>query len=257
MNDNKFALVIDDSVAMRQNVMSILSSLRQNGDIGEILEAENPDHALRLLLQQDGKLQFIVSGWNMPGMPLAEFLKVIQFQPRLAGAPVLLLTEEGNQAAKAVAKEVGATAVLTKPLDPERLLVLTMAVTGTVDRRRAKRITPFIACETELQFSKAKKISSAVVVNISDTGILLRTPVPPRGVGYVYDIATLVLRPAEGEPINVSARILRIEAETKGSDSEKKILMAFEYQQMDVGVRKLLMQYLQINDPETVADVKQ
>jgi CheY-like chemotaxis protein len=164
------------------------------------------------------------------------------------------LTEEGNQAAKAVAKEVGATAVLTKPLDPERLLVLTMAVTGTVDRRRAKRITPFIACETELQFAKAKKkISSAIVVNISDTGILLRTPLPPRGLGYVYDIATLVLRPAEGEPINVSAQILRVEAETNGPDSEKKILMAFEYQQMDVGVRKSLRQYLQINDPETVA----
>jgi hypothetical protein len=82
---------------------------------------------------------------------------------------------------------------------------------------------------------------------------LLRTPLPPRGLGYVYDIATLVLRPAEGEPINVSAQILRVEAETNGPDSEKKILMAFEYQQMDVGVRKSLRQYLQINDPETVA----
>ena len=71
MNDNNFALVIDDSVSMRQTVMSIL---RQNSDVGEIVEAGNPDDALRLLLQHDGKLQFIVSDWNMPGMPLAELV---------------------------------------------------------------------------------------------------------------------------------------------------------------------------------------
>jgi CheY-like chemotaxis protein len=249
MNDNNFALVIDDSAAIRQNVTSVLSILRQNGDVGEILEAEDADHALRLLLNHDGKLQFIVSGWNIPGMPLAEFLKVIQFQPRLAGAPLLLLTEEGNLAAKVTAKEVGATAVLTKPVDPERLLVLTMAVTGTVDRRRAKRIKPFIACEMELGFSKAKKTSSAEVVNISDTGILLRTPVPPRGVGYVYDAASLSLRPAEGEPINVSAQILRIEAEDR--QAQKTVLMAFEYQKMDEQARKSLTQYLRMHDSGT------
>jgi len=250
MNDQNFALVIDDSLAMRQNVLSILSELRQNGEIGEILSAENPDDALQLLLQHDGKLQFIVSDWNMPGMPLAEFLKVIQFQPRLAGAPLLLLAEEGSSDARAVAKEVGATAVLNKPLDPERLLVLTMAVTGTADRRRAKRIKPLIACEMELGFSKAKKTASAEVINISDTGILLRTPVPARGVGYVYDIATLVIMPPVGDPIQVSAQILRIEALPKETDSEKTVMMAFVYKEMDEVSKKSLQQYLQINDPD-------
>lgn len=248
MNDNNFALVIHESVEERKNVLSIL---RQNGDVGEILAAENPDDALQQMLKHDGKLQFIVSGRDMPGMPLAEFLDVIQFQPRLAGAPLLLLIEEGDHEGKAMAKEVGATAVLTKPLDPERLLVLTMAVTGTVDRRGAKRITPIIACEMELGFPKTKKPSSAEVINISDTGILLRTPVPPRGVGYVYDVVTVVLRSAAGEPIKVSAQILRVEADPREHESEKSVLMAFVYQQMDDDSRKSLRQYLQMNDLET------
>ena len=152
-----------------------------------------------------------------------------------------------------MAKEVGATALLTTPLDAERLLVLTMAVTGTVDRRRAKRIKPLITCELELGFATGKKASAAEVVNISDTGILLRTPVPPRGVGYVYDIAALVLRPPAGKPINVSARILRIEADPKDRESEHTVLMAFEYQQMDDNVRKSLRQYLELNDLESDA----
>ena len=248
MADNKFALLIDDSVSMRQHVKSIL---RDNNDVGEIVEADNPDEALRLLLQHDGNLQFIVSDWDMPGSALAELLRIIQYQPRLAGAPLLLMIEEGSQEAKAVAKEVGATAVVTTPIDPERLLVLTMAVTGTVDRRRAKRITPFIDCEIDLGFAKAKKTYSAEIVNISDTGILLRTPVPMNGAGYVYDIASVSLRPAEGEPIKVSAKILRIEADAKDRDSGKMVLMAFEYEKTDDDARKSLKQYLQMNDPQT------
>lgn len=248
MNDKKFALVIDDSVSVRQQIMSIL---RGNDDVGQILEAENPDDALRLLLQHEGNLQLIVSDWNLPGMSLAEFLKVIQFQPRLAGAPLLLLIDQGKQEAKAVAKEVGATAVLTTPLDPERLLVLSMAVTGTVDRRRTKRLTPLTDCEIDIGFSKAKKTSSAELVNISDTGILLRTPVPTPGVGYVYDVATLTLRPAGGEPIKISAKILRIEADSKSRGSEKKVFMAFAYEKIDDDARKSLSQYLRMNDPET------
>ena len=249
MNE-KFALVIDDSVSVRQQIMSIL---RGNDDVGQILEAENPDVALRLLLQHEGNLQLIVSDWNLPGMSLAEFLKVIQFQPRLAGAPLLLMIDQGKQEAKTVAKEVGATAVLTTPLDPERLLVLSMAVTGTVDRRRTKRLTPLIDCEIDIEFAKAKKPSSAEVVNISDTGILLRTAVPTSGAAYVYDIATLTLRPAEGEPIIISAKILRIEADSKSRASEKMVYMAFAYEKIDDDARKSLIQYLQKNDPQTDA----
>jgi len=252
LNDNKLALVMDDSVSMRHHVMSIL---RENEDVGEILEADNPDDALRLLLEHDGKLQFIISDWDLPGMPLAEFFKVIQCQPRLAGAPLLLLIEEGKQNAKALAKELNATAVITTPVDPERLLVLSMAVTGTVDRRRAKRIRSPIACQMELGLSKSKKNYSAKVVNISDTGILLSAPVPGRGAGYVYDIATLSLQPAQGEPIKVTARILRIEADAERRDSEDNVMMAFEYINMGDDSQRSLRQYLHMydSDPDDIA----
>lgn len=248
MNDNKFALVIDDSVSIRQQVVSIL---RDNDDIEEVLEAENPDDALRVLLQHEGNLQFIVSDWNLPGMPLTEFLNLIQFQPRLAGAPLLLMIEDGDQKAKLAAKEAGATAVLTTPLDPERLLVLSMAVTGTVDRRRAKRIKPFVDCEIDLGFSKGQQSQSAEIVNISDTGILLRTAVPTPGTGYVYDTVHLSLKPVEGDPINLSAKILRIEAAERTALGEKMVFMALIYEKMDELVRKSLKQYLIMNDMES------
>ncbi|MEJ2552709.1 MAG: response regulator [Gammaproteobacteria bacterium] len=245
MSDNKFALVIDDSVSIRQQVVSIL---RGNDDVGEVLEADNPDQALEVLLQHDGNLQFIVSDWNLSGMPLKELLKLIQYQPRLAGAPLLLMVDDGNQNAKMAAKETGATAVLSTPLDPERLLVMSMAVTGTVDRRRAKRITPFIDCEIDLGFAKSQKSQGADIVNISDSGILLRTAVPTPGTGYVYDIANVSLRPAVGESIKLSAKILRIEAAEQYSDVEKKVFMALAYENMNESVGKSLRQYLIMND---------
>jgi two-component system chemotaxis response regulator CheY len=245
MNENKLALVMDDSVSMRHHVISIL---RENEDVGEILEADNPEDALRLLLEHDGKLQFIVSDWDLPGMPLAEFLQIIQCQPRLAGAPLLLLIEEDKENTKALAKEIGATAVVTTPVDPERLLVLTMAVTGTVDRRRARRIRSPIACQIELGLSTSKKSYAAKVVNISDTGILLRAPIPGRGAGHVYDLATLTLQPTQGDPIVVSAKILRIEADTEHRDLEDQVLMAFEYKNIDVEAQRALRQYLKMYD---------
>lgn len=253
MGNNNFALVIDDSVAMRQYVTSIL---RQDGRVGEIIEAESPDHALRLLQQRDGNLQFIISDWNMPGMPLAEFLKSLQLRPRLAGAPIFLLTAENEQKAHSVAESVGATAVLTKPFDPERLMVLALAAVGIVERRCAKRIVPFIGCEVDLGFTDAQQTYAAEIVDISDSGILLRSPVPMHGVGYVYDIATLVLRPATGGSLKLYAQITRIEGERTEPKEVKKVLMAFEFGRMDDGVRILFRQYLQMNDPEAVASVK-
>ena len=247
MNNSKLALVIDDSASVRRDVLSILG---ENEDIGEILEAGNPDEALQLLMEHDGRLQFIVSDWDPPGMPLSEFLEVIQCQPRFAGAPLLLLIEEGRPDAGTVAKQLGATAVVTTPLDPERLLVLTMALTGTADRRRAKRIRSPITCQMELGQSKSKKSYSAKVVNISDSGILLRCPVPLRGVGYIYDTAGLVLQPTRGEAIKVSARIVRIEADSEDRAAETNILMALEYGVMDTGARKALRRYLQMYDPD-------
>lgn len=253
MSTGNFALVMDDSVSMRQYVTSIL---RQDGRVGEIVEAENPDQALRLLQQHDGTLQFIVSDWNMPGMPLVDFFKSIQLRPRLAGAPIFLLTAENEQKARLVAKSVGATAVLTKPFDPERLIVLAMAAIGVVERRLAQRIVPFIGCDVDLGFTDVQQTYAAEIVNISDSGILLRSPVPTQGVGYVYDIATLLLRPVTGETLKLYAQIIRIEGERTEPKEDKKVLIAFEFGRMDDGVRKMLRQYLQLNDPDAEVAVK-
>jgi two-component system chemotaxis response regulator CheY len=247
MNNNRFALVIDDSISMRQYVTSIL---RQDGQVGEILAVENPDSALRLLQQHEGSLQVIISDWNMPGMPLSEFIETIQAQPHLAGVPVLLLTAESELKARAVAETVGAAGVLTKPFDPEQLLVLATAAIGTVDRRGSRRITPFIRCEVDLGFSNAQQVFSADIVTMSDTGILLRAPVPPCGVGQVYDIASLILRSVEDEELRVHAQILRIEADSEYHGADKRLLMAFQYENMDNDIRRSMQRYQKMYDPE-------
>ena len=56
--------------------------------------------------------------------------------------------------------------------------------------------------------------------------------------------------PPVGDPIQVSAQILRIEALPKETDSEKTVMMAFVYKEMDDVSKKSLLQYLQINDPD-------
>lgn len=253
MHEKSFALVIDDSVSMRQYVTSIL---RQDGRLGEVLEAENPDHALRLLQSYDGRLLFIVSDWNMPGMSLGDFLRSIQLRPRLAGAPVFLLTAENETKAQFVAAAIGASAVLTKPFKAEELLNMVAAVIGIDERRRAKRIQPLVSCDVDLGFSEEQQTYSGEIIDISETGILLRSPVPPSGVGYIYDYATILLRPVTGETMKLYGQIIRLEAEKQHRDEAatgRQVLIAFDFGRMDSATREQLQHYIMLSDATNVS----
>lgn len=252
MHEKSFALVIDDSVSMRQYITSIL---RQDGRLGDVIEAENPDHALRLLQSNEGRLLFIVSDWNMPGMSLGDFLRSIQLRPRLAGAPVFLLTAENEAKAQFVADAIGASAVLTKPFKAEELLNLIVTAIGMDERRRAKRIQPLVRCDVDLGFSEGQQTYSGDIIDISETGILLRSPVPSTGAGYIYDFATILLRPVTGEVMKLYGQIIRLEAVKQHRDessTSKHVMIAFDFGRMDSATREQLQHYIMLSDATNV-----
>jgi len=248
MNENNFALVIEDSVSMRQYVSAIL---RQGMRIDRILEAENPDHALQLLSQQHGHLSLIVSDWNMPGMPLQLFMKNIRARPELAEATVLLLTASCLDKAGRLAKAIHADAVLTKPFSADALLDLLEAHLDITERRRAKRVMPLTKCDVDLGFEQGSSFYRADIINVSETGILLRAPNSIRGAGYVYDFASLVLHLGDGEGIRLYGQIVRLEADKQAVDNGgNTVLLAIEFRNMGEGNRRQLLHYIGLNDED-------
>jgi len=111
----KTALVVDDSITMRQMVAY---TLREAGF--EVVEAENGQDALNKMGAQ--KINIIITDLNMPVMDGFTFIKAVRAMPAHKFVPILLLTTESQASKKEQGKAAGATGWIVKPFDVEKLL---------------------------------------------------------------------------------------------------------------------------------------
>jgi two-component system chemotaxis response regulator CheY len=108
-------LVVDDFSTMRRLVRSCLNELGYR----DVLEAEDADHALPILRQ--GQVDFLLTDWNMPGMPGLELLKAVRADPQLANLPVLLVTSEAKREQIVEAAQAGVNGYVVKPFTAQTL----------------------------------------------------------------------------------------------------------------------------------------
>ena len=243
MNESNFALVIEDSRSMRDYVSLIL---KQDAHIDHIIEAESPDQALEILNTQAGQPSLIISNWNMPGMPLQDFMLDIKSRPELADTAIFLLSGSSEEKAECLAQKILANAVLTKPFEADSLLTLINEHVGFKEKRRAKRVTPLKKCSIDLGFDDTQPAFNAEVINISETGILVSSPLPPVGAGYIYDFSSLVLQPEDGDSFKVYAQIVRLESVQKGAP---RVLMALNFGRLDEATLNKIRSYIIMNEP--------
>ena len=242
MHNNNYALVIDPSIAMREFVSLIL---QQGAHIRHVLKAENPEHALELLQKQPGVLSLVVSDANTQ---LRGLVSGLQAQPAFSQATLLLMTESDNTEVNTLATDTHAAAVLTKPFEAESLLEKIDKHLNILDRRRAKRIVPLKNCMVDLGFDDCSDIYQAQVVNISESGILLRAA-RPQGGGNIYDFASLVVRPVDSEVIRLFGHVVRTEASSsQPQQKDTPMLMAFQFGRIDDVNMAKLQNYIVMND---------
>jgi two-component system chemotaxis response regulator CheY len=102
-------LVVDDFSTMRRIVKNFLNDLGYN----DVAEADDGNTALPILKQ--GNIDFLVTDWNMPGMPGLELLKAVRADPALAKLPVLLVTAEAKREQIVEAAQAGVNGYVVKP----------------------------------------------------------------------------------------------------------------------------------------------
>ncbi|MFO1272606.1 MAG: response regulator [Rubrivivax sp.] len=113
---SKSVLIVDDSSSVR-TVVGI--ALRGAGY--EVLEANDGTQALQRL---DGrKVHLIISDVNMPNMDGLTLLREVKKHPQYRFTPVMMLTTEGGEDKKAIGRDEGARAWMTKPFRPEQMLL--------------------------------------------------------------------------------------------------------------------------------------
>ena len=109
MQQNLNFLVVDDFSTMRRIIKNLLHDLGYHN----VTEADDGTTALPLL--KDGNFDFLITDWNMPGMPGLELLKQVRADARLAKLPVLMFTAEAKREQIVEAAQAGVSGYVIKP----------------------------------------------------------------------------------------------------------------------------------------------
>lgn len=109
MNKDLKFLIVDDFSTMRRIVKNLLQ------DLGYTNVAEADDGKTALPMLQTGNFDFLITDWNMPGMPGIELLKAVRADAKLARLPVLMLTAEAKREQIIEAAQAGVNGYVIKP----------------------------------------------------------------------------------------------------------------------------------------------
>jgi two-component system chemotaxis response regulator CheY len=102
-------LVVDDFSTMRRIVKNLLNDL----GYAHVTEADDGTTALPML--KNGDFDFLITDWNMPGMPGLDLLKAVRSDSRLCRMPVLMLTAEAKREQIIEAAQAGVSGYVIKP----------------------------------------------------------------------------------------------------------------------------------------------
>ena len=125
--DLKF-LVVDDFSTMRRIIKNLLHDLGYSN----VTEADDGKTALPML--QAGNFDFLITDWNMPGMPGLDLIKAVRADARLAKMPVLMLTAEAKREQISEAAQAGVNGYVIKPFTAETLKEKLDKILGTAGK---------------------------------------------------------------------------------------------------------------------------
>ena len=109
MSNTMKILVVDDFSTMRRIVKNCLQEIGYT----DITEADDGNTALPML--KAGSFDFLITDWNMPGMPGLDLLKAVRANDRLKKLPVLMLTAEAKREQIVEAAQAVVSGYVIKP----------------------------------------------------------------------------------------------------------------------------------------------
>jgi len=115
VDKNMKILIVDDFSTMRRIIKNLLRDLGFNNTV----EADDGNTALPIL--KAGGIDFLVTDWNMPGMPGIDLLRAVRADEKLASLPVLLVTAEAKREQIVEAAQAGVNGYVVKPFTAETL----------------------------------------------------------------------------------------------------------------------------------------
>lgn len=113
-------LVVDDFATMRKIIKKVLTELGYTN----VEEADDGKTALPMIQaahEKGAPYDFVISDWNMPGMPGIDLLKACKADPRFKNMPFMLVTAESEQKHILEAAKAGVSDYVVKPFNSQTL----------------------------------------------------------------------------------------------------------------------------------------
>jgi signal transduction histidine kinase len=111
-------MIVEDNITLLENIAFELEMHDY-----EVIQASNGESALNLLYVMDSPPDIIVSDIAMPKMDGYKFLESVRQYDKWNDIPFLFLTAFDSKNAVRIGKELGADDYLTKPFQPDELIV--------------------------------------------------------------------------------------------------------------------------------------
>lgn len=109
-------LVVDDFGTMRRIIRGVL----QEAGFRNIVEADDGLTAWPII--KSGRVDFVITDWNMPGMQGIDLLKMIRADTETAHLPVLMVTAEQKKVQIVEAAQAGVNGYIVKPFTKQTLV---------------------------------------------------------------------------------------------------------------------------------------
>ncbi len=123
---NKKLLIADDEVHIRMLLEQTLEDLEDEGV--EILFAENGETALNTIREESPRLVFL--DVMMPKMNGMDVCCTVKNQLSMTDTFIILLTAKGQEVDRQLGQKAGADMYITKPFDPDMLLLKAREIMG-------------------------------------------------------------------------------------------------------------------------------
>jgi two-component system, chemotaxis family, chemotaxis protein CheY len=108
-------LIVDDSITIRRIITNALKTV----GFTDTIEASNGKEALEKLT--NGKVDFIITDWNMPEMNGLDLIKEVRANPVHSSMPILMITTRGTEHDVVEALQAKVNSYIMKPFTPQEL----------------------------------------------------------------------------------------------------------------------------------------
>ena len=219
----KKILVLDDSPFILTIIGDILRKLNY-----EVTTVDNGNEACEKV--ESYRYDMIITDMNMPVMDGLDFTRQVKKFPNCKFVPIVMLSSEENTEKISMAKKIGVSTFLKKPLNEKQLKTILQV---TLNKRRAPRIQ----MKLEVFYGEGKMLANyeeSQTFNVSAGGMFLESS-NPLELGTNIELKL----PLEGDdrPISFLARVAWINSQTSPVRGDHPTGMGVEFLRIDDELR--------------------